>query len=175
MLLGAILLASTGCKSAQRFDTGPGGAFCGDLIAGSADGLIPDGSTTNLSLALTLSTQHLSDYPGVLGVQSSSDDSGGLCAGQRLFDKASVRAIQPALKDVIASIQITPDHDQDIFTWVDSSCQGTFLSIVSLMNDGSVEVRLFKPAHETDAGAPANVRAGFGVFRLARSDSGCGF
>ena len=178
---GAILaiaanLGCIGCKSIDKFDTGQNGAYCGEMIGGLAsDGLIPDvpdGNKTRLKLALTLDMQHLGDYPGRL---TSNDSADGLCAGQRLFDKALVRTVQPTLRDPIASVQITPDHEHDVFTWVDSACQGTFLSIISLMYDGRVEVRLFKPMREEDAGAPANLRSGFGVFSLARNDSGCGF
>jgi hypothetical protein len=172
-LIVAASLNSPGCKSVDRFDTGDKGAFCGELVGEFAsEGLVPDGSTARLHLALTLDTKHLGDYPGLL---TSDDATDGLCVGQSLFDKASVRTIQKALYDVIGSIQITPDHSQDIFTWVDSTCQGTFVSILSLMNDGKVEVRLFKPKPATDAGAPASERAGFGVFSLTRRESGCGF
>ncbi len=177
VLFSATLLSSFGCKSVERFDTGSNGAFCGELVGGTgpdglSDALIPDGSTIKLKLALTLNSQRLADYPGLL---TSNDASDGLCAGQPLFYKATLRTIQPALRDAVASVQITPDHNQDIFTWVDSSCQGTFLIILSLMDNGTVELRLFKPWKEADAGAPANSRAGFGVFSLTRSDSGCGF
>jgi hypothetical protein len=172
ILLVAASLISHGCKSVDRFDTGSNGAYCGELVGGFADGLVPDGSAGKLQLALTLDTRHLGDYPGLL---SSNDVTDGLCVGQPLFDKASVRTIQKALYDVIASVQITPDHYQDIFTWVDSTCQGTFVSILSLMNDGKVELRLFKPKADTDAGASASERAGFGVFSLTRHESGCGF
>ncbi len=176
ILIGATLLSILGCKSNDRFDTGPGGAYCGNLIGENfaSDGLMPEGSTTLLKLSLTLDTHNLTKVPGIL---TSSDDQGGLCPGQRLFDRASVRTIQPALHDVIASVQLTPDHDQDIFAWVDSSCQGTFVSIVSLMEDGTVELRLFnpKPEPQLDAGAPANSRPGYGVFSLRKSESGCGY
>jgi hypothetical protein len=181
-LVVAASLNCQGCKSVDRFDTGPNGAFCGELIGGVAsEGLIPDGSSDKLQLGLTLDSKHLGDYPGTLWSDDVANDAGanrqgdGLCPGQPLFNKASVRTIQKALYDVIASVQITPDHDQDIFTWVDSTCQGTFVSILSLMNDGRVEVRLFKPKPATDAGAPASERSGFGVFSLTRHDTGCGF
>ncbi len=180
-LIVAASLCNPGCKSVDRFDTGSNGAFCGELIGGIAtEGLVPDGST-KLQLALTLDTHHLGDYPGLLSSDDVASDAGasgredGLCPGQPLFNKASVRTIRTALYDVIASVQITPDHYQDLFTWVDSTCQGTFVSIVSLMNDGKVEMRLFKPKAATDAGAAPSESAGFGVFSLTRHDTGCGF
>ena len=176
ILVSGALLCILGCRSVERFDTGPGGAYCGVLIGEdfASEGLMPDGSTTPLKLSLALDTHNLTRIPGIL---TSSDDQGGLCLGQRLFNKASVRTIQPALHDVVASVQLTPDHDQDIFAWIDSSCQGTFVSIVSLIDDGTVELRLFNPKPEplVDAGAPANNRPGFGVFSLRRSESGCGY
>lgn len=172
-LFVASQLCCVSCKSVDRFDTGPNGAFCGEMISGgTSDGLIPDGSAIDLKLALTLSSQQLKDYPGRL---TSNDVTGGLCEGTRLFDDAKIRTVQKALLDSIATVQITPDHEQDLFTWVDSSCQGTFLAILSLMYDGTTEIRLFKPMHEADAGAPASQRDGFGVFSLTRSDTGCGF
>ncbi len=178
-LIVAVSLFGSGCKSVDRFDTGANGAYCGELVGGFvSDGLVPDNSTAKLHLSLTLDTKHLGDYPGLLSsddVGTDAGGNGGLCPGQPLFNKASVRTIQKTLYDVIADVQITPDHDQDIFTWVDSTCQGTFVGILSLMNDGKVEVRLFKPKPATDAGAPANERAGFGVFSLTRQESGCGF
>jgi len=176
VLLGTALIGVGGCRGANRFDTSASGAFCGELVAGvTSDGLVPDvqdGARIQLKLALTLDSHHLSDVPGTL---TSNDDTNGLCSGQRLFEKAPVRTIQPALRDAISGIQITQDHEQDVFTWVDSTCQGTFVAILSLMVDGKVEVRLFKPLRDVDAGAPANQRSGFGVFSLARSDTGCGF
>jgi hypothetical protein len=58
---------------------------------------------------------------------------------------------------------------------VDSTCQGTLLSVVSLMRNGGVELRLFKPGLETTGHAPAAERAGFGVFLLKRREKGCRF
>jgi hypothetical protein len=167
------LLCCVGCKSVDRFDTAPGSAYCGEMVGGIAsDGLVPDRSAVELKLSLTLDTRPPFDYPGRL---TSNDESGGLCAPARLFDNARLRTVQAALHDMVSSIQITPDHEQDTFTWIDSTCQGTFVCILSLMYDGRVELRLFKPMPDVDAGAPAQLRAGFGLFSLARSESGCGF
>jgi hypothetical protein len=178
ILFAALAVAVPGCKGVGRFDTGPKGAYCGELTNGSTtDALIPDsgGEQAKLKLSLTLDIHQLGSGSTVLGILSSSDDANGLCEGQRLFDKARVRTIQPTMRDVISGIQITQDHEQDVFTWVDSTCQGTFVAIISLMFDGKVEVRLFKPMRDGDAGVPANQRAGFGVFSLTRNDDGCGY
>jgi len=180
ILLGAATVSVSGCKGVDRFDTGPTGAYCGEMVSGATnDGLVPDVSLDAgvvaipaLKLALTLDTHHLTDIPGTL---SSNDANNGLCPGQPLFQKSRVRTIERALHDVISGIQMTQDHEQDVFTWVDSSCQGTFVAVVSLMVDSKVEVRLFKPMREAEVDASANTRSGFGVFSLERSDTGCGF
>jgi hypothetical protein len=178
ILFGAVLACASSCKGVGRFDTGPGGAYCGDLTNGSTtEALTPDGNgeQRRLQLSLTLDTRQLAYEAGILGTLTSSDDVDGLCDGGRLFDKARLRIIQPVMHDVISGIQLTQDHEQDIFTWVDSSCQGTFVAIISLMVDAKVEVRLFKPMKESDAGAPPTQRSGYGVFSLSRNDGGCGF
>jgi hypothetical protein len=178
MFFSAAHFLTLGCKSIERFDSGPNGAYCGTLVGTgfATDGLIPDvdagASSLELEMALTLDSKSLTTYPGRL---SSNDAQGGLCEGTRLFDGALVRTVQPSLNDVVASMQLTADHVQDIFTWVDSTCQGTFVIIVSLIHDGTVELRLFKPAPLVDAGAPAKSRPGFGVFKLTRNALGCGF
>jgi len=136
LTLYAIAVA-TGCKSVERFDTGQDSVYCLELISGTTEsGLVPDGGVpTNsavnpLRLALTIDAQHLSTRPGVLW---SNDAEFGLCSPQPLFDKAPIRTIQPALSDVVSSVQLTADHVQDVFAWVDSTCQNTMVGILSLI------------------------------------------
>jgi hypothetical protein len=175
LLVGAAILSPIGCRDVERFSTGQNGAYCGALVGASfaSDGLMPDNSVAVLKLKLTLDTQKLTQRPGVL---SSNDILTGLCAPNLpLFSNASVRTVQKAQYDVISAVQLTPDHDKDIFAWVDSTCQGTFLSIVSLIDDGTVELRLFKPAADTVGDASADKRPGFGLFKLNRHDDGCDF
>jgi len=173
------IAVATGCKSVERFDTGQDSVYCLELISGTSEsGMVPDGgvptdSAVNpLRLALTIDAQHLSTRPGVLW---SNDADFGLCSPQPLFDKAPIRTIQPALSDVVSSVQLTSDHVQDVFAWVDSTCQNTMVSILSLIDGGSVEVRLFKPKSAMDDNGPAQQRSGFGVFARSQRLPTCGF
>lgn len=175
-----VIAVATGCKSVERFDTGQDNVYCLALIGETrVSGLLPDdggvpndSSLNSLRLALTIDAQHLSTSPGILW---SNDADFGLCSPQPLFDKAPIRTIQPALSDVVSSVQLTSDHIQDVFAWVDSTCQNTMLSILSLIDGGSVEVRLFKPKSEMDENGSAQQRSGFGVFARSQRLRSCEF
>jgi len=172
---------AAGCKSVERFDTGKDSVYCLEMVGQTFvdSALVPDdaGVSTSdalkpLRLALTIDSQRLSNRPGVLW---SNDAEFGLCSPLPLFDKAPIRTIQPALGDVVSSVQLTSDHVQDVFAWVDSTCQGTMVSIVSLIDGGSVEVRLFKPKSESDDNGTAQSRPGFGVFARSQRLPTCEF
>ena len=180
MALHAIA-ATTGCKSVERFDTGRDSVYCLDLIGETfaESGLVPDdggvptsSAGNQLRLALTIDSQYLSTRPGVLW---SNDAEFGLCRPLPLFDKVPLRTIQPALNDVVSSVQLTSDHIQDVFTWVDSTCQNTMVGILSLIDGGSVEMRLFKPKSAADENGTAQQRSGFGVFARSQRLPSCEF
>lgn len=140
--------------------------------------MLPDDAGTaavpadHLRLALTVDTQNVATSIGTLW---SNDAEFGICGPRPLFDHVAVRTIRPALNDAVSSVQLTPDHIQDVFGWVDSTCQGTMMSIVSLIDGGTVEVRLFKPKPQSDESGPAAERPGFGVFARSQRAASCGF
>jgi hypothetical protein len=183
-LIVSLLAATAGagaCKGVERFDTGPDSAYCLELVGGAfaESGLMPpdagassESEIPQLRLGLTIDSQRLSSRPGVLW---SNDAGFGLCQPLPLFDKVPIRTIQPALHDAVSSVQLTPDHIQDVFAWVDSTCQGTMVSIVSLIDGGSVEVRLFKPRPASDEGGPSQTRPGFAVFSRSQRLPSCEF
>lgn len=181
LCIAAWLATATGCKNVQRFDTGTNSAYCLELVEDGVTNseMLPDGMDTfsdaganKLQLGVTIDSQHLSTRPGILW---SNDAVFGLCNPQPLFDKVPIRTIQPALIDVVSSVQLTPDHIQDIFTLVDSTCQGTMVSILSLIDGGSIEVRLFKPMPEKGESGTAQDRPGFGLFARSRRRDTCDF
>ncbi len=179
-IAGSLAIA-TGCKNVQRFDTGSSAAYClelvedgstnSEMLPDDAGGLL-DAGANQLQLGVTIDSQHLSTRPGVLW---SNDAGFGLCSPSPLFDRVPIRTIQPALIDVISTVQLTPDHIQDIFTLVDSTCQGTMVSILSLIDGGSVEVRLIKPMPEKGENGTAQDKPGFGLFARSRRRENCDF
>jgi hypothetical protein len=86
---------------------------------------------------------------------------------QRLFDNSPLRAIPEVDHDVLSSLTFGEGHVHDFFAWVDSSCQGTMLAVVSLMKNNQVELRLFKPARVPQPGSTPFDEPGFAVFHLA--------
>jgi hypothetical protein len=177
-LLGALsALAAVGCHKLDGFDTKPGDAYCGTIIAAPPvfqDGFLSEGQPPNLALALTIDTGKLSSEPGIL---RSNDTLTGLCssASQPLFRDAPLRAIPEVDHDVLSTLTFGEGHEHDFFAWVDSTCQGTLLSLVSLMKNDQVELRLFKPAHLPPENAAPADRPGFAVFHLQVQKGGCGF
>ena len=82
---------------------------------------------------------------------------------------------------MLSALTFGEGHEHDFFAWVDSTCQGTMLAVVSLMKNNYVELRLFKPAPLSPSTTPAE-SPGFAVFHLnpkplhkPEKEGGCGF
>jgi hypothetical protein len=180
----ATLLTTLACRDLERFDTKNDQAYCGDLVSGMSfdDGFWPDNEPKLLRMQLTeLNTNLLStfsnDTASIPAWLTSNDAAHGLCAeqGQALFEHAPLRSIPQIDHDSIATLSFGEGHDQDFFAWVDSTCQGTMLALVSLLRNNDIELRLFKPAPLPRPRAPAGERPGFALFYLRRNNHGCGF
>jgi hypothetical protein len=170
------LLASAGCRSLDRFETEAPEAYCGSLVGAPQfhEGFVRKGSPPSLSLRLELDMSALTTRPGTL---TSNDRTTGLCKDKDrpLFEQASLRAIPHLANDTLSQADFGEGHDHDFFAWVDSTCQGTMLAVVSLLKNDAVEVRLLKPAADPPPDSPPERRPGFALFYLERRDSGCGF
>jgi hypothetical protein len=173
--LGAF--AILGCHNLDGFDTKPGDAYCGAIVGAPFQaGFVPENQPPSLELALTLDTSKLTSEPGIL---HSNDAQSGLCATptqpQALFQDVPLRAIPEVDHDALSTLTFGEGHEHDFFAWVDSTCQGTMLAVVSLMKNNQVEMRLFKPARLPPPDAPPAEQPGFAVFHLEVQKGGCGF
>jgi hypothetical protein len=170
------VLALASCRNLDRFDTEKPAAYCGSIIGGPVfeSGFIRKGAPPSLELRLEIDTSSLTDRPGSL---TTNDGAGGFCKPAPLFDEAPLRAIPELLHDALSQADLGQGHEHDFFAWVDSACEGTMLAVVSLLTNGAVEVRLLKPGPDLPALADEDQakRAGFGLFYLQRSRTGCGF
>lgn len=177
----ALALCSLSCRSLDRFDTTGDPAFCGELVSGPSfhDGFIAKNQPQQLGLKLELDTRQLggfADNKAALPGRLTSDDAdAGLCADRALFEDAQMRTIPQVYHDSLSTLSFGEGHDEDFFAWVDSSCQGTMLSLVSLLRSGNVEVRLFKPAAFADGEVDPDKRSGYALFYLIRDEKGCDF
>lgn len=183
-----------GCSSLERFDTRGDAAFCGELVLAPRfqGGLLPRAvRPPTLSLRMELEPERLTQRgpeeelsPGepepyvIVGHVTSDDADRGLCSsiGRPLLDEAPLRTIPELEHDALRLFEFGEGRDHNFMAWVDSTCQGTLLAVVSLMRNDSVEVRLLKPA----VLAPPTVtdpalRPGFGLFYLHRKEEGCAF
>jgi len=193
------LLGLSACTSLDRFDTDAGGAYCGPMVGSPAfhEGILPEGVPPTLRLGMTLDVDALRERTSraygnaetgarsetrpadtvIVGRFTTDDATDGLCAagGTVLFDNAPLRAIPELDHDPLSTLEFGEGHDYDFFGWVDSTCQGTMLTVVSLMRNDAIEVRVLKPAAMPSADAQADRRPGFALFNLSRKDEGCGF
>lgn len=174
LVLPAALLTATSCRQLERFDTRPGESWCGAMVAAPTlqDGMVPDGTPPRLLAALTLDLARLSTEPGRL---RTDDAARGLCRPAPLFDDAPLRALREAQYDQLSLLDFGEGREHNFLAWVDSSCVGPLLAVVSLMKSDRVELRLLKPGPASAADGGAAERPGYAVFQLSRSAQGCGF
>ena len=175
-LLPLLALASLGCRDLSRFDTEGDEAYCGTMVSSPLfqEGFVPAGVPPRLQMSLTLDTDSLSSRPGEI---STDDADRGLCSadGRPLIDRAPLRAIEELSHDALSSLEFGDGREHNFFAWVDSTCQGTLLAVISLMSDGKVEVRLLKPAALPPPDAPPDRKPGFALFTLERDADGCDY
>lgn len=176
-LLGVVvLLAATayGCRDLERFDTSGDEAFCGEMVgAPFNEGFLPESANPPaIGMSLTFDIHDLATSPGVI---STDDDQQGMCAPDPLFRDAKLRSVKEAFHDPVSQLDFGDGRERNVLVWVDSTCRGTLLGVVSLMRDDSIEVRLFKPAPEPAKDTPEADRPGFAQWKLDRRSAGCGF
>lgn len=163
LCLTAAALAS--CKTIDTFDTGTDDAYCGRITGAP---FVREDFDRQLQLQLRLRIAGLNSVPGDL----TTDDSDiGPCAPKALFSRAALRAPKKLESDDLSAFSFDDGSLTNFMAWVDSTCDGTYLAVVSLMQDNGVEVRLLRGALDS-AGQETGP---FGVFDLQRAVGGCGF
>lgn len=173
-LLSAALLGSLvcSCQTLSRFDTKNGAAYCGSIVSAPFVRTLESegGFQGNLRLRLELDTDHLSTTPGKLTTDDAAD---GPCAPQATFDGAGLRVTQEFVHDALSTMTFEDGQIQNVVAWVDSTCRGPMLAVVSLLKSNRVDVRLLKPSAAVPAGTAK--QDAFSLFSLDRHDSGCGY
>lgn len=157
-----LLLSLAGCDGIERFDNSDGSAFCGNIVPGS---FVRSGFSPRARLELMLDTAGFGSRPGRLTLVA---DPEGPCDGTR-FRGALLRESQKARADAISAMTFGESQESNIVAWADSECDGTYLVVVSLIFDGTVEVRLMNSRADEEGledGA-------FGVFRLSKTREDC--
>jgi hypothetical protein len=165
VLLFGLLLGLCACDDLSRFDTKGGGAYCGSIVDAS---FVRQGFAQHTRLQLKLDTDRLSSQPGSI---SSDDTVDGPCAPQATFNNAALRSSEKLQADPLSTLAFGDARELNLMTWVDASCGGSYLGVVSLMRNDDVEVRLMR-GQANDDGEEVGP---FGVFHLARFSADCGY
>lgn len=164
-------VAVCACERLSRFDTKGSAAYCGAIVGAQFIRTTESkgGFRRDLELRLQLDTEALSTLPGTL---TTDDAAIGPCAPSAQFHEAPLRVTPEVVNDALSSMEFEDGQVHNVVAWVDSTCRGPMLSIVSLYKNGHVEVRLLKPG---TTGLDGTDRDAFALFQMARSDTGCGF
>jgi hypothetical protein len=157
--------ASVGCADVDRFDNSDGSAYCGSIVDAS---FVRQGFAQHTRIQLELDIDARRTLPGRI---STDDYRDGPCAPEATFDDAQLRTPEKLQADPLSLLAFGEAREVNLFTWVESSCDGTYLAIVSLMKNDDVEVRLTR-GQEGEDGEEAGP---FGVFHLSRFSHDCGY
>jgi hypothetical protein len=162
--LGAPLLLALGCHDVTRFSNS-GDHYQGVVVP--AD-FILSGFAATTGLCLVLDANHLQDAPGTL---TSSDGR---------FNATPLRPIPQIWHDPLSTLTFGEGRVENLVyvatPEADADAMGEVTAVVSLMDAGSVEVRLFRGAPAIDAGGATPPAANlFGVFPLTRTAGACSF
>jgi hypothetical protein len=155
----AALAASSACRDLDRFDTSADGAYCGGIVQSA---FTRKGFDSLPTLRLTLDVNQLTVAPGSL----SSNDVNGPCSPLPQFDQAPLQVTQELYADPLSLLEFGAAREYNFLSWVDSTCRGRSLAIISLMSDDNIEVRLLRPG---TLDLPDSNE--FGVFQLQRDCS----
>lgn len=153
----APLLALPACRDISRFSSG-GDRFEGSVATGS---FVRANIAEDARVCLTLDADHLQDAPGKISLSDGR------------FHAEPLRPIPQVWHDPISTLSFGQGRDKNLLYVATSATDGgDVFVVVSLMSDGSVEVRLLRGAPGGDAGDASNL---FAVFALTRRDGPCSF
>ncbi len=166
--LVALAVSAVGCKSVTRFSSKDGDHYEGDVVKGS---FVRAGVADDAKMCLLLDAGHLQDAPGTF---STSDGR---------FKNAQLRPIPQIWHDPLSTMTFGEGRTQNLVYVASPSAADAgadaqdVMVFLSLMDDGSLEVRLVRGAPVADSGAPMPAAASpmFGVFTLERRDGTCSF
>jgi hypothetical protein len=158
-----LLVAVCACSDVSRFDTGNDAAYCGTIVGAT---FVRQGFSRQVQAELRVDMDALDSIPAHVTFHRDGEP----CDNQALFTNAPLTTPTKLESDPLSQLEFGDDRELNFLSWVRSNCEETYLAVVSLMRDDSVELRLLRaPSKEAapDTGS-------LGVFPLERSVRGCG-
>jgi hypothetical protein len=153
-VIGAAWFLFFGCDGLSDFSTKPGQCYEGDIIDAE---FVRNGSfEAGVRLSLVLDVDALADAEKE-GARLTTDDG--------LFVNAPVRQMESVSLDSLSLLSFPSGRVRNYLAYAPDR-EGEMANVViSLMENGDVEVRVFRPAQDPDESL-------FGVFRASRK-KGC--
>jgi hypothetical protein len=167
-----VLLAPLSCQSLDHFDTEGSAAYCGSIVTGRPVRTPADeGGFGRIRMQLEVDVDALTSVPGSLTTDDADPEieDRGPCYPRPTFDHAPLRVTPEVVSDSFSALVFEDGQVHNIVAWVDSTCRGSMLAVVSFYKNDRIGVRLLKP-HD-----PGSDRDAFGRFDLSRSEGGCDF
>lgn len=173
LFLVSVATAGSSCsfQELDQWATRDAAEYCGAIVT-LPDVYTPpanDGFRPNLEMAMTFDPEGFEIAPGTL----TSNDTDGPCSPSPTFDKAPLRLVRELQHDPLSTFTFGIGRTYNFMAWVTSTCRGSMLTAVSLMSDGSAQLRLIKDISPDPTGT--DPRAGFALFPMALQNDGCGF
>jgi len=169
-LVFALATASLGCQSVDRYTTGPGESYCGEVTAAAA---FSTGLAAGARMRMTLDAS-LFDGDASPGTVWTLEPAAGATPARKLVDGAPLRRIPSLSSDPLATPDLGGGRDHTrIFALTAAAGESPLLGAVSLRSDDAVEVRLLRPG--LDGAQPAGQAPLFGLFTLTKQAGSCGF
>lgn len=160
------LATSVGCRSTKRFSSRIGDHYEGEVVKGN---FVRAGVAEDVKMCVLLDAEHLQDAPGYI---STSDGR---------FRGTMLRPIPQIWHDPLSTLSFGDGRVQNLVFVAtpggDAGDTQDVLVVMSLMDEGGIEVRLVRGAPQSDSGVPTPPQAPpmFGVFTLDRRGGECAF
>lgn len=161
-----IALAQGGCRTEARFSTGPSQHYEGQVVNGD---FVRSNIPVDTKICLTLDADHLQDLPGNI---STSDGR---------FTTTPLRQIPQIWQDPLSTLQFGEGRERNLIymaapTGTSVPDRTDVTVVLSLMDNGDAQVRLFRGAPASPFGDPNNPNLAppiFGVFDLTMQPGSC--
>jgi hypothetical protein len=151
LLLLPTLALATGCTDLGSYSTQPGECYRGNVVAAE---FVRSGFAQATQLSLTLDVGALADGRGTAGTIWTNDGR---------FHGATVSQMEQLAHDSLSLFQFPGGRVRNYLAHARATDGSPAALVISLMEDGKVEVRVIRQGSDVDRGIPSL----FGVFRLS--------
>jgi len=158
-----LTILNLGCQDISRFNTEHGESYCGKIVPG---GFVRQGFPPGVRLRLHLDTDRIQQTPGTI----TTDDG--------YFNETPLRPIPQLPHDSLSTMRFGEGSVRNLLFGVQPKQGGVAYAFLSLLENGSVEIRILRgaPPAPSEAAMPETTNPDlFGIFPLVRQEGTCGF